>query len=140
MAGRFRAQVAAWVSQSDARLLTVAQEAMQDLSEKVQTPRAKGGDMPVDTSFLINSFQAQIGRVPRGESKQPDSYAVRDFDYGPIAITINRAKIGDRIVFGWTAEYAPYMEARYGFLRLNVQQWQTIVNAAARRVMRRVGG
>ena len=49
-------------------------------------------------------------------------------------LAINKATLGDRIVFGWTAEYARYMEARYGFARAAAINWPNYVNEAARRV------
>lgn len=136
----FAAQINAWVRKSELRMITVAREAAQDLSEAVQTPRAKGGRMPVDTSFLINSFSAALNNVPRGEADNDRSGAVRDYDFGPISIVLTQAKIGDRIVFGWTANYAPFMEAKYAFLRTNAMRWQQLVSAAAERVKTRVTG
>ena len=122
-----------WVAKSQARLEAVWKTAAQDIAREVQTPRAKGGRMPVDTGFLRNSFTADINKTPSGNGNS--SYSA-----GPISIVINRAKIGDRVVFGWGANYAIYMEVRYSFLRSAAQNWQQIVDKAAQKVRTRVEG
>ena len=121
-----------WVAQSQARLEAIWKTAAQDIAREVQTPRAKGGKLPVDTAFLRNSFAADVNSTPSGNGNS--SYSA-----GPISIVINRAKIGDRVVFGWGANYAIYMEARYSFLRSAAQNWQQIVDKAAQKVKTRVG-
>ena len=122
-----------WVAKSQARLDAVWKTAAQDIVREIQTPRAKGGRMPVQTSFLRNSFAADINTTPSGNGETP-------YTSGPISIVINRAKIGDTVVFGWGAQYSIYMEARYNFLRSAAQNWQQIVNKAAQKVKTRVGG
>ena len=71
--------------------------------------------------------------TPSGNGETP-------YTSGPISIVINRAKIGDRVVFGWNAKYSIYMEARYSFLRSAAQNWQQIVDKSAQKVKTRVGG
>ena len=122
-----------WVAQSQARLEAVWKTSAQDIAKEVQTPRAKGGKMPVDTSFLRNSFAADINAAPSGNGNSP-------YSDGPISIVIGRAKIGDQVVFGWSANYAVYVEARFSFLRSAAQNWQQIVDKAAQKVKTRVGG
>jgi len=121
-----------WVAQSRARLEAVWKTAAQDIVREIQTPRAKNGRMPVDTSFLRNSFAADINAAPSGDGDSP-------YSSGPISIVINRAKIGDRVVFGWGANYAIYMEAKYSFIRSAAQNWQQIVDKSAQKVKTRVG-
>ena len=121
-----------WVAKSQARLDAVWKTAAQDIAREVQTPRAKGGKLPVDTAFLRNSFAADINAAPSGDGDSP-------YSSGPISIVINRAKIGDRVVFGWGANYAIYMEAKYSFIRSATQNWQQIVDKAAQKVKTRVG-
>ena len=125
--------VSQWAAQSQARLDAVFKEAAQEIAREVQTPRAKGGKMPVDTSFLRNSFAADVNSPPSGDGTS--SYTA-----GPISIVINRARIGDRVVFGWAASYAIYMESKYSFLRSAAQNWQQIVDRSAQKVKTRVGG
>jgi len=121
-----------WVAQSRARLEAVWKTAAQDIVREIQTPRAKNGRMPVDTSFLRNSFAASVNSTPSGDGDSP-------YSSGPISIVINRAKIGDRVVFGWGANYAIYMEAKYSFIRSAAQNWQQIVDKSAQKVKTRVG-
>ena len=121
-----------WVAKSQARLDAVWKTAAQDIAREMQTPRAKGGRMPVDTSYLRNSFSADINKTPSGNGNSA-------YTSGPISIVINRAKIGDTVVFGWAPQYSVYMEARYSFVRHAAQNWQQIVIKAAQKVKTRVG-
>jgi len=125
--------VSQWVAQSQARLEAVWKTAAQDIAREVQTPRAKGGKLPVDTAFLRNSFAADVNATPAGNGNS--SYTA-----GPISIVINRARIGDRVVFGWGANYAIIMESKYFFLRSAAQNWQKIVDRAAQKVKTRIEG
>ena len=122
-----------WAAKSQARLDAVWKTAAQDIAKEVQTPRAKGGKMPVDTGFLRNSFAADVNKVPSGNGNSA-------YTSGPISIVINRAKISDTVVFGFAAQYSIYMEARYSFLRSASQNWQQIVDKSAQKVRARVGG
>ena len=124
--------IAEWVAKSEARLDAVWKTAAQDIAREVQTPRAKNGRMPVDTSFLRNSFAANINATPSGNGNST-------YSEGPVSIVINRAKIGDQVVFGWNTNYAGIMEAKYSFVRHATQRWQQIVNKAAQKVIARVG-
>ena len=122
-----------WVAQSQARLEAVWKTAAQDIAREVQTPRSKNGKLPLDTGYLRNSFSADINKTPSGNGNSA-------YTSGPISIVINRAKIGDTVVFGWNTNYAIYMEARYSFVRHAAQNWQQIVDKAAQKVKTRVGG
>ena len=125
--------IAEWVAKSEARLNAVWKTAAQDIVREIQTPRAKNGRMPVDSGFLRNSFSADVNKTPSGNGNSA-------YTSGPISIVINRAKIGDTVVFGWAAQYSIYMEAKYSFVRHAAQNWQQIVNKAAQKVKTRVGG
>lgn len=135
--GDFASQVGAFVAKSDARMTAVFRQSAQDLINEAQEPRGSGGNMPVDTGFLRNSGQAQLNTLPSGESMKPDNFAGGTWDAQEAVLIINQAKLGDRIIFGWTANYAPYMEARYGFLRLAAQNWQQTVTKNAKRLEQR---
>jgi hypothetical protein len=124
--GEFEKQVTSWARKSEMRLEAVLKTAVQDMVEDAQTPRDKGGRMPVDTGFLRNSGNASINKLPSGGSSPSNMSAV--------PMVINKAKIGDTIYFGWTANYAQYMEAKYAFMRLAAQRWGQFVKMAARRI------
>ena len=128
----FTEQVNKWTRKSEARMLTVFKTAVQELVEDAQKPIAKGGNMPVDTSFLRNSGQAALNDIPSGDSSESNMVSV--------PLVVSRANIGDRVVFGWTANYAQYMEARYAFMRRAAQNWPSHVKKAAADVQRSVEG
>ena len=108
--------------------------ALSDLIHDAQESRFKGGNMPIDTSFLVNSGRASIGSIPTGESKAPAGFTVSEWDSSVTDLVILDIEVGDKFYFGWTAEYARYMEARYGFARSAVQNWKTHINNAAAKV------
>lgn len=127
---RFSAQVEAFVTKAKLKLETVVKEAAQDVFRIAQTPVAQGGNMPVDTGFLRNTFVSELNGG--GLTSGPDAYILSIAGY----------ELGDTIFGGWTAEYAMRME--YGFvgedaagrnfnqagrffMNSAAQQWQQIV-------------
>jgi hypothetical protein len=118
----FYAQVDAWTRKSERRMEAVFKESTQRLIAEAQTPRGAGGKLPVDTGFLRATGQASLVGPPIGPSRQVEGAPSNDY-----AVVILGATIGSTIYFGWTAEYAIYMEARYGFARSAVQNWPLIV-------------
>lgn len=121
-------------------LQATAREAAQNLTTEVQTSRKRGGDTPVKFGFLINSFSAALNSVPSGPSEAPPGYSQQDWDSSPVVLVINRVKIGDRLVLGYSARYAQYMELKYKFVGRAAQNWTQHVDKAARHVARTVKG
>lgn len=111
-----------WAQKSEERMEATIKTALQDLHEDIQRPRAKGGRMPVDTGFLRNSAGAALNSAP--ETERPDA----------VGVVINRLQVGDVFQFGWGAKYAPYMNNKYAFLDLPVQDWQGYVFRAIQKV------
>ena len=126
---KFSETVSKWVQRVELAQEAVVKEAAQELAEDVVSPRAKGGNMPVDTGFLRNSIAAAVNSIPSGESSDV-------FDMQPVILAINKVKAGDRLVIGFTANYARYMEAKYFFVRHSAQNWPKFVTNATRKVAR----
>lgn len=139
MSKSFASQVGAFVAKSVPRMEAVFKQSAQDLVEEVQTPWYKGGNMRVDTGFLMNSGMAQLNSVPAGESDRPEEYANRDYNSAPAFSVINSATLDDQIVFGWVANYAIFVEARFAFARLASQNWNEIVQRNAKRLEKELG-
>ena len=133
----FSAQVSAWVRETEERLEAVFKASAQELFSIAQTTRYEGGNLPIDTGFLRNSFVAGLNGST--SLSGPDSYV----------IAIASAEIGDSVIGGWTAEYARRMEygfvgqdslgrtynqRGFGFVRGAAMQWQEIVNRNASRL------
>lgn len=115
-------QLLEWAQKSELRIEAVMKTALQDMTGDMQTPTAKGGRMPVLTGFLRNSAGSAINEVPAGGSADA------------VPVVINRLKIGDQFVFGWAANYGKYMNNRYGFLDLPVQDFRSYVFRAIQKV------
>jgi hypothetical protein len=127
-----------WFQKTEARMEAVFKTAAQDMAEQVTNTKAKGGNFPVDTGFARNSILAALNSIPSGPSKKPKGYFNTDFDLSPTVLVVNRAKIGDRIVFGIVAEYAIYIEARDAPVRKAAQKWPSTVKQAAAKVKQEV--
>ena len=125
MVGTFTAQVEAFVAKSRMKMELVFKESAQDVFDAAQQPKAKGGNMPVDTGFLRNSMQSSLNG--QGGASGPESYVM----------AIAGANLGDTVFGGWTAKYARHVE--YGtskmagsfFALKAAQQWQAIVSKNA---------
>ena len=128
---KFTADIDAFILKSNNLMEAVFKESAQRTIEEAQTPRAKGGNMRVDTGFLRNSGKASINALPIGETENT-GVMQPDWNDSVASLTINRAKVGDSIYFGWTANYAQARENKDGFVRLAAQNWQKTVNQVAR--------
>lgn len=94
----FAASVAAFRDKTKRQMRDVFAEAVQDVVEIAQTPKAKGGRMPVRDGNLRNSLAS--GLNGSFGATGPDSYVV----------TLSGLEIGDIAQFAWTAPYARRME------------------------------
>jgi hypothetical protein len=135
----FQQQVLAFNRIAVLSMEATLKESSQDLSEQANTSRFKqSGNTPVVTGFLINSFNGALNSIPTGEDTAPKGFKKTDYDSGPVLLSINKVKLGDRLVLGWTANYAQRMEEKYSFMRLAAQNWVPICEAAAKRVRRAI--
>lgn len=140
MANNFVATVDDFIRKSNARMLAVAQTAIQSVIDDAQTPVAKGGRMRIDTGFLRASGQASLNGFPTGPDIKPPNAGPNTFAYQDQSATLVLAQmgLGDSFFWGWTANYAKYREAHDAFLDLAVQRWQEYVNAAVAEAKRRI--
>jgi hypothetical protein len=132
----FTAEVNKFVAKSQKAMEAVFKQSAQDVILEAQTPMAKGGNMRIDTGFLRASGKASINRLPIGATTNFGSNV--EWDDNITVLTINKAKIGDAVVFGWTANYAQYRENQDGFVRLAAQNWGQIVNKNANKIKARL--
>lgn len=138
MAKTFTAEVERFADLTRRKMELVFKQSAQDVFEIAQTPKANGGNLPVDTGFLRNTFVSGLNGTTSATG--PDAYVM----------TIAGAELGDSVIGGWTAAYALRME--YGFTGTDAsgrsynqqgnfyalgaaRQWQAIVarNAAKAR-------
>lgn len=129
------ATVTAFVAETTKRMQALALQATTELIEEVQTPKAKGGRMPVDTGFLRASGQLSLSGLPSGPTigEKDKKYATKDLGIVELA----GFTLGQTIFFGWTANYAKYREAYDGFLISGIQNWQTIVDRVCKQIAAR---
>lgn len=138
----FSAQIDAQILKCKTRLEAVVRTSLQTLVDQAnlegpsvaRPDGGRGGRMPVDVGFLMNSIAAAIGSVPSGPSKRSELKG----DPDAAAIVIANMKIGETLYIGWTAEYARAMEARYGFRDAAAQKWPQYVAEAVAETKRRI--
>lgn len=94
----FSAQIDRFKANTLAKMKAVMQESIQDVCDDMQTPKAKGGRMPVDTGYLRNSLASGLNGAFGAVG--PDSYV----------LTIQGMEPGDTSRFAYTADYARRME------------------------------
>lgn len=137
MENKFSAQLNKWANQTSRDLELIFRESAQELFSDAQTPVAQGGNMPVDTGFLRNSFVSGLNGFTSLTGS--DAYVA----------VIAGAKLGDVVFGGWTAAYAARIEFGFsgqdslgrtynqdgmGFARKAAMQWQEIVKRNAAEV------
>lgn len=116
----------------------VARTAALETFNESRLLRSKGGRMPLDTGFLRASSQARIGSIPSGPTQSPSPnkrYGENEQASGqPVEATIIRwIPERDRLYFGFTANYARWMEAKYGYVRGAAENWNKNVRSANKR-------
>lgn len=144
--GTFTAQVAAFVAKSKERMDAVHRESAQRIVGVMQTPRAAGGNLRVDTGFLRASLVATTTGILPPTTTKPDGPAAFSYSAGTINLVIAGADIKDPITVVYTANYARPRE--YGargqpgdrWVSLAAQQWQRVVSEVVTEVKARTGG
>jgi len=135
--GSFSATVGGWVAEKKGRMVAVRREAAQRTIEIMQTPVAKGGNMPVKSGFLRASLKATIGFTDFTTSDNPNPTGAYAYDAAQVSLIIAKAELNDPIVAVYTAAYANV--ANYGgqnrearlFVDLAAQRWPQIVAEVA---------
>ena len=95
----FAAQIDQFKADTMQKMRAVMQESIQDVCDDMQTPKAKGGRMPVDTGNLRNTLASELNGSGFGAAGS-DSYV----------LTIANMDPGDVARFAYTAAYARRME------------------------------
>jgi hypothetical protein len=141
MAGSFSADLQRFSKRVQARALDVARESIQDVIDDAQTPKAKGGRMPVQTGFLRNSIASGLNGVTFPTRPRPQGQeSLGDPDPTSYTLTIGQLDLGDVARFAWTAEYAIFQElgtsafAGNHFVGVAAAKWPQFVEANARRI------
>jgi hypothetical protein len=129
------------ISVCEKRTTAVVRMSVQDVINDAQTPTGKGGRMRVDTGFLRASGQASLTGMPtgpsRGELKEKHAYDDGNRPPDPsVELSVNTMQPGDKLYFGWTANYAKYRELYDGFLEGAVMNWPDYVAKNTREMVR----
>lgn len=132
----FAAQVGRDVLELKDYTKRVWQESLLDFVMRMQRPVGGGGSMPVLTGFLRASLMVSTSPVPVLSFKKPTGEWSFGWSMSDVFPVIKSLKLGDTAYFGYGAEYANVLELRYGFQRLAIQSFPSIVE----QVKTRLGG
>lgn len=137
----FAGMVSAWALRTPQRMHAVFRQSAQTLFNEVRKPKAKGGNMPIDTGNLRRSAVASNVEVPRmkplGSVKGKEEY--KDQSQNISAVVAN-TPLGGKVYLGFQASYAGIQEWRNGFVRLAAKRWKDIVAETARSIEAKVRG
>lgn len=126
-----------WTERQKANAALIVRQSIQDVSEIAQTPKAKGGRMPVDKGILRNSFTAALNGTT--SLTGPNAYEA----------VLGAFEVGDTFIGGWTVDYALRMEKGFVgqdslgrtynqqgnfFMESALQQWAAINERNAAKV------
>ena len=139
--GPFAAKVEALTKKYQMRMRATMRESVQKTVSIAQKIDEEGGRMRVKTGFLRASIGANVGSMPSGESVNPDPTAediVFKVEGEAVQAALLRWQPGEVIYVGWTANYARPREARDGFLKGAVEQWDETVDLAAAKIKRQI--
>lgn len=126
-----RNEIIEWVSKVGTIIEAVPQIAVSDLIEESRKPIASGGLMPVDKGNLRNSGVISFSEMPLADRKiTPDTRLVNPAASNNAAI--RNLTLGQKLRFGYTANYALEQEQKHGFVRIPAQRWLQIVKNAVR--------
>ena len=112
------------------------------LCEIMQTPKSRGGRMPVLYGFLRSTLMVSTSPIALGTMKRPVDEPIYLYFPNRTEDEIRKARPGQTLYIGYGAEYADAQE--YGwdghpgnaFQRMAVQQWPMILAATEQRLMR----
>ncbi|QPB10614.1 hypothetical protein [Bacteriophage sp. 438212] len=132
--GSFSAKISSWVKETRERRDAVYRGSAQRIVEIMQTPRAAGGNLRIDTGFLRASLTATTGTSLPPAKAKPEGVETFPYDAGPINLVIASAEISEPITVVYTANYARPRE--YGargqpgdrWVGLAAQQWPQVVD------------
>ena len=141
---KFTAKVADFVKESDQRMNAVVLDSVQTTINIANNPRAKGGQMRVDTGFLRASGQVSFDALPVGPARgvgrknKNDTSLIYD---APESYSAKLAgfNLGQTIFYAWSASYAAIRNTYDGFLDNAVQQWPDTVKASVEKLRKRLG-
>lgn len=86
-------------------IMDVAREAVQDVLNHASTPKARGGNMPVQDGHLINSLVSGLnGSFDTPAATTPDKDGSKS--KANALLTLAGFDVGDTAQFGWAAAHA----------------------------------
>lgn len=138
----FEKKISHFINMTEKKMMAAVKDSIQEVVIDAQTPRAKGGFMPVDTGFLRNSGVYAINQLPKGETigrerREGEEGVLPEYSNPQTGEELNvvlaSLKPEDIFYFGWSAIYAQKQELYNGFVSRAVSKWKEhLKNSIAR--------
>lgn len=121
------------IRQAPELMRAVVLDATQETINIANQTVAKGGKMRVDTGFLRASGAVSFDTLPSGPTrglgrKDKDDKSLIYNAPESYTSTLVGFQLGQKIYYGWSADYAEVREMYDGFLDNAAQQWQQTVD------------
>lgn len=131
----FAASVLEWTIDMKDYTKRVWQESFIEFVYFMQRPADRGGHMPVRTGFLRSSLMVSTSPITWARWNKPDERGPYNWWPTQMENTVRAAKVGSTLYTMYQASYAQVIEYEYwGFQRLAVQMWPTIVEQVKARL------
>lgn len=120
----------------------VEKESLRRLVEVMQTPRSKGGSLPVETGFLRSSLVAHAGKEAPQVREKSEGWIPGDT--GDVTLVLATLHPGEPVTIAYTASYAVHVHWGTRSMRptlwvsLAVQRLPVIVQEVAREARARL--
>ena len=139
------AQLDQWTKKTERRIDAVLKDATQTVISVAQTPKSKGGRLPVDTGNLRNSLQSSIAGGASGEGKSSHILVAPLMEGGDVATFTwgnDDVPYARRVNNGFTGADSlgrHYSQVGAHFVEGAVDHWPAIVRASIAKAKARVG-
>jgi len=131
----FAASVRRFADKSKRKLTEVLQQSVIELVREMQTTKAMGGNMPMDTGYLRASIKFSTSVMPQPQAgSRPVAGGAYSYADGEVVSFASGLRYGQTVFIGYTAEYSAIQEYHNGFVKLAAQNWGAIVSRVAERL------
>lgn len=142
MADGATAVVEQWVHETEGLLEAIIRQAVQELTNEMQTTHFNGGLNRADQGWHIASFQLVLNGEPQLPTREAPEGQAPAWSGAEIALQIAGMALGDtitgsygmaysmRLEYGFTGQDSlgrTYNQPAYGFVRAAAQNWPAIV-------------
>lgn len=131
-----------WALKTERRIDAVVKDSTQTVVETMQTPRAKGGKMPVDTGNLRNTLKSSLHGGLGAQGAESHVMVAASMRGGDTATFTYTAAYARRVNSGFTGTDSlgrSYNQQGAFFVEGAIDQWPALVRASVAKAKAAVG-